>query len=291
MIWLMGYGGLLGAELASHLESHELPWIGTDREVDVTDPEALRSFAARREIRWIINCAGYTAVDKAEDEPELCRRINRDGPANIGGLATKISANVVHISTDYVFDGSVKKPYREDDPVSPLNVYGRTKAEGEVALQSACHCFYILRTAWLYGRFGPNFVHTMIRLMNEKDRIGVVADQWGTPTSSHNLARAITAVIRADSEKFGIYHFTDEGETTWFNFALEIQRLARKRGLLKRDCTIQPLRSSEYPAKANRPVYSVLCKDKIRSAFGIPIEDWRSSLKTYINSENVLDVL
>ncbi len=187
MIWLIGNKGMLGSEVADLLSERGLPFFGTDREPDITDAAAMGAFAAGKDIDWIVNCAAYTAVDKAEDEPDLCQRLNSDGPANLGALASGICASVIHISTDYVFDGSGNRPYTEDDPISPLGVYGKTKAEGEIALRDACARSYILRTAWLYGMHGTSFVSTMLRLMREKTEIGVVADRQGTPTYARDL--------------------------------------------------------------------------------------------------------
>jgi len=285
MVWLIGNKGMLGSEVAERLEREGLSWVGTDREVDITDPVALADFAAGKDITWIVNCAAYTAVDKAEDESGLAARLNRNGPANIGELATRSGARVIHISTDYVFDGLGTRPYREDDPVNPAGVYGRTKAEGETALLAACPRSFILRTAWLYGRRGQNFVRTMLRLMKEKSEIGVVADQRGTPTNACDLADAVAAVLRSGSDSYGIYHFTDEGETSWYEFAREIQRLGRETGLLDHDCAVKALRTDQYPTAAHRPAYSVLSKEKIKKTFGLEIPDWRESLERFIIGE------
>jgi len=285
MIWLIGNKGMLGSEVAERLEREGLSWVGTDREVDITDPVALADFAAGKDITWIVNCAAYTAVDKAEDESGLAARLNRNGPANIGELATRSGARVIHISTDYVFDGLGTRPYREDDPVNPAGVYGRTKAEGETVLLAACPRSFILRTAWLYGRRGQNFVRTMLRLMKEKSEIGVVADQRGTPTNACDLADAVAAVLRSGSDSYGIYHFTDEGETSWYEFAREIQRLGRETGLLDHDCAVKALRTDQYPTAAHRPAYSVLSKEKIKQVFGLEIPDWRESLERFIIGE------
>jgi len=282
MIWLVGCRGMLGTELAELLASRGIGYVGTDRELDIRDPAALEAFARGRGIGWIVNCAAYTAVDKAEDEEELARSLNAAGPGNLGRLAAAIGASVLHFSTDYVFDGSGSRPYREEDPLSPLGAYGRTKAEGEELLRAACPSSVILRTAWLYGRHGPNFVRTMLRLMGERERVGVVADQHGTPTWTRDLAEALISLTRQGGSFYGIYHYSCGGETSWFDYAAEIRRIGREAGLLGRECAIVPLNSGEYPAKARRPAYSVLSKDKIRSTRAVAVPDWRESLGAFL---------
>ena len=282
MIWLIGNKGMLGSEVAGLLGKKTFPWVGTDRELDITDPAAMAAFAVGKDIDWIVNCAAYTAVDKAEDENDLCARLNRDGPANIGALASEIGSAVIHISTDYVFDGSGSRPYTEDVPISPLGVYGKTKAAGECALREACPRSYILRTAWLYGRHGNNFVSTMLRLMRERTEIGVVADQRGTPTYAPDLAEAIVRILESGRTDYGIYHYTNSGESTWYDFARAIHDEARGNGILQRNCAIKPLTTDQYPTKARRPAYSVLSKDRIERVFGIVPPPWRESLGKYI---------
>jgi len=283
---------MLGTELSLLLEKNGVPFIGTDREVDIADPEALRAFAEKQAFSWIINCAAYTAVDKAEDDVENCRRLNTLGAANIAACAKNIGARLIHISTDYVFDGkgiaegTGLRTYREDDATAPIGVYGLTKRDGELAVIEKNHRSYIIRTAWLYGKYGNNFVHTMIRLMNERDEIKVVNDQRGSPTWAFDLASAVLAVIKAvDSGKnisFGIYHYTNEGNITWFDFAQEIYRQGRELGRISKDCAVKPCTSAEYPAKVKRPAYSVLDKSKIKSTLGIDIPAWDKSLKDFL---------
>lgn len=281
MIWLIGNHGMLGTELSQLLEAEKIEAIGTDRDVSILDPAALAAFARGKDISWIVNCAAYTAVDKAEDDAELAERLNAEGPENIGRVAAAIGARVLHISTDYVFGGAGNRPYREDDPLAPNSVYGRTKAEGEKRLAAAQPESVIIRTAWLYGKHGNNFVYTMLRLMKEKEKIGVVADQKGTPTWAFDLSRAIVAVLRSAEPRYGVYHFTNEGETNWHEFALEIQRLGLEYGLLSRPCEVAALTTEQYPSKAHRPAYSVLSKEKIKKSFGIDVPEWRASLKKF----------
>jgi len=281
MIWLIGNRGMLGTELTQVLVHRGLSLVGTDREVDILDPAALEAFAAGKGIRWVINCAAYTAVDKAEDEEAFALRLNAEGPGNIARLCTRIGARLIHISTDYVFSGEGSRPYLESDPVSPTGAYGRTKAAGEKAVLADAPDAIIVRTAWLYGRYGPNFVATMLRLMAAKDEIGVVADQKGTPTWAYDLSVAIAGLVTKDGVPAGIYHFTNTGETTWHGFAQEILRAGTDLGLLARPCRIKALTTAEYPTKTKRPAYSVLSKDKILAA-GIAAPEWKASLRAFL---------
>jgi dTDP-4-dehydrorhamnose reductase len=297
-IWLIGCKGMLGTELSLLLEKTGLAFIGTDAEIDITNPAALEDFAGVRAARWLINCAAYTAVDRAEDDAENCRRLNTLGAANIAACAKSVGARLIHISTDYVFDGKgmpaegtgTPRPYREDDPTNPIGVYGLTKRDGELAVLENNPRSYIIRTAWLYGRHGNNFVHTMLRLMNERDEVKVVDDQRGSPTWAFDLAKTTLAFINAiDSGKdvpFGIYHFTDEGNITWFDFAREIFRQGREQGRIAKDCAVKPCTSAEYPAKVKRPAYSVLDKRRIKTALGIEIPVLDESLKEFLQDHD-----
>lgn len=282
MIWIVGDKGMLGNELAQGFTRKGIGFIGSGHEVDILDEAALADFPAGRDISWIVNCAAYTKVDKAEDEPELCGRLNAEGPANLARLARGMGARLLHISTDYVFDGSVERPRREDEPVAPLGVYGRTKAEGESRVLAEAPDSVILRTAWLYGRHGPNFVFAMLRLMKERKEIGVVADQKGSPTWARDLSDAIAAILASRRAPAGIYHFTDAGETSWWEFASEIERLGREAGILQRPCRVKALATAEYPTKAWRPAYSVLSKEKIEASFGLKPPEWRESLAAFM---------
>ncbi|MDR2095994.1 MAG: dTDP-4-dehydrorhamnose reductase [Treponema sp.] len=300
MIWLIGNRGMLGTELSLVLEKQGLACMGTDREIDITQPNALTFFAERQAvtgvpINWIINCAAYTAVDKAEDDGENCYRLNTEGAGNIAVCAKRIGARMIHLSTDYVFNGcGVKdtsgaiRPYREDDETDPIGVYGRTKRDGERAVQENTSDVYIIRTAWLYGKYGNNFVHTMLRLMKERDTVTVVDDQRGSPTWAFDLAHTITAfIIASEAGKtipFGIYHFSNEGNMSWFDFAREIYDEGRNLGLLTDGCTVKPCTSAEFPARVKRPAYSVLDKSKIKDTLGITIPFWKESLSIYLHT-------
>jgi dTDP-4-dehydrorhamnose reductase len=300
MIWLIGNKGMLGTELSLLLEKRGLPCIGTDRELDITDSKALQDFAggqAKKEpFTWIINCAAYTAVDKAEDDVESCRRLNTLGAGNIAAAAKKTGACFIHFSTDYVFNGKgipdsssgTLRPYREDDSTDPIGVYGLTKRDGELAVMENNPRSYIIRTSWLYGKHGNNFVHTMLRLMNEKETISVVDDQKGSPTWAYDLSGAVADIINAvqlgRQIPYGVYHFSNEGSITWFDFAREIYKQGRSLGLISTDCEVKPCTSAEFPAKVTRPAYSVLNKTKLRSALGTNVAAWDESLIKYLKS-------
>jgi dTDP-4-dehydrorhamnose reductase len=283
---------MLGTELSLLLEKTGLAFAGTDREVDITNPAALIEFAKNRPFAWIVNCAAYTAVDRAEDDVETCRRLNAAGPGNIAACAKSIGARLMHISTDYVFDGTgiaadgTLRPYREDDTANPIGVYGRTKRDGEIAVMENSPRSYIVRTAWLYGKHGPNFVATMLRLMNERPEVKVVDDQRGSPTWAGDLAAALVEIINAErygrTVPYGVYHYTNKGNITWFDFAAEIYDAGSRLGLITKDCAVRPCTSAEYPAKVTRPAYSVLDKTKIETALGIAIPTWDESLRRYL---------
>ncbi|MDR0554111.1 MAG: dTDP-4-dehydrorhamnose reductase [Treponema sp.] len=293
-IWLIGCKGMLGTELSLLLQKTGLAFTGTDRDVDITNPAALVEFVKSRPFAWIINCAAYTAVDKAEDDIETCRRLNAVGPGNIAACAKSVGARLIHLSTDYVFDGKgivadgIARPYREDDTAYPVSVYGRTKRDGEIAVLENPRS-YIIRTAWLYGKYGPNFVATMLRLMNERTGVKVVNDQQGSPTWAGDLAATIVEIINAEScgrpIPYGVYHYTNQGGITWFEFAREIYAQSRTLGLVKKDCAVNPCTTAEYPTRAPRPAYSVLDKTKIETALGIVIPPWNESLRRYLRAE------
>lgn len=296
MIWIVGDKGMLGSEVRREANIAGLAFVGSDRDVDFLDPDALEIFAVTNAVTAIVNCAAYTAVDKAEDEPEQCTRLNIRGPENLAKLAYKIDARLIHISTDYVFDGDSTKPYDEDDPVNPTSVYGRTKAEGEKAVFAAFSKAIVLRTAWLYGEFGNNFVYTMLKLMRKKNEISVVADQRGSPTWTKDLAKCIVTVLNNHEDKHGIYHFTNDGDISRYDFAMKIFELGKKLGILERNCRIVPLTTDEYPTKVQRPKYTVLSKEKIRREFNVAVPAYEKSLENFLegiaaNRLNYLDEL
>ena len=275
MLLITGSDGQLGTELSRLLPNALLADADA---LDVADAGAVADFAAKNDIDSIINCAAYTAVDKAEDDRDLCARVNADGPRHLA----KTGAKIIHISTDYVFDGQGHKPYAETDAPRPLSVYGKTKLAGEAAVLDNAPVGIVIRTSWLYSAHGNNFVKTMRRLGAEKDTLNVVADQIGTPTFAGDLARVIADILpQLSPDNKGIYHYSNEGVCSWYDFACEIMALS---GL---KCAVNPIPTSAYPAKAARPFYSVLDKSKIKSAFGVKIPHWKESLKKCIR-ENMI---
>lgn len=279
-ILVTGANGQLGKEMNRVLEQN-MPGITTYTDVDtldITDPAAVNDFVEQHQFTHIINCAAYTAVDKAEADQTLCYRINADAVQNIANAAAKTGAKVVHISTDYVFDGKSYLPYVETDKINPTSAYGTSKRKGEMVLLAFCPDAVIIRTAWLYSPHGNNFVKTMMRLGREKSELGVICDQIGTPTSASDLADAIYSVITARQWLPGIYHFSDEGAISWYDFTKAIHRIAGITG-----CNVKPIKTEDYPTAATRPHYSVLDKSKIKRTFNITIPYWEDSLTACIN--------
>jgi dTDP-4-dehydrorhamnose reductase len=226
---------------------------------------------------FVVNCAAYTAVDKAETDKELAYAINSDAIKNIAAACVANSVKLIHISTDYVFDGEASEPYTEDSPVNPSSIYGLSKLEGEKGALHTAENAIVIRTAWVYSVYGNNFVKTMLRLMSTKPEISVVADQFGSPTYALDLAVAIMQIISEGEWISGIYHFTNEGIINWFDFASEIKNIS---GL---SCTIHPITTEQYPTPAKRPKYSVLDKTKIQQTFNIKLRDWKESLQDCLN--------
>lgn len=287
MIWLIGNKGMLGSKLQSFLQKERINFIGTDKEIDITDKDIILNYVNNnKKIDWIINCAAYTAVDLAEDEKDKALKLNRDAIENLVLVAKIKNCKIIHISTDYVFDGSKKSPYKEDDTPNPLNYYGVTKLEGEKILKEQFEDYFIVRTSWLYGEDGKNFVLTMIKLMNEREKINVVYDQVGTPTYTEDLAQFLLFLVKSNCNKFGIYHFSNEGETSWYEFAKKIYEFAKEKKIVKENVIISPIPTSEFPSKAKRPLYSVLSKEKVKSTFGYNIRNWDEALKECIMKYN-----
>ena len=281
-ILVTGANGQLGNEMqVLSKENPQHVYFFTDvQELDICDEQAINRFVTDNEIDIIVNCAAYTAVDKAEDNPELCDKLNHIAPGYLARAAQSRNAAIIQISTDYVFDGTAHVPYTEKEPTCPNSVYGTTKLAGEQAVMAQCTNAMIIRTAWLYSTFGNNFVKTMIRLGKERESLGVVFDQIGTPTYAEDLARAIYVAINQGIVP-GIYHFSNEGVCSWYDFTIAIHRIA---GITA--CKVRPLHTDEYPAKAPRPNYSVLDKTKIKTTFGIEIPNWEESLTKCINKNN-----
>ncbi|MBV5284259.1 MAG: dTDP-4-dehydrorhamnose reductase [Paludibacter sp.] len=277
-ILITGSNGQLGNEMQqAAVRFPDFNYIYTDvAELDICDKGALDAFVKANNVNVIVNCAAYTAVDKAEDDVELCYKINRDAVRNIAEVATENKVKVVHVSTDYVFDGTNYLPYTEDMPVCPATVYGKSKLEGEQVLLENCRESVILRTAWLYSSFGNNFVKTMIKLGTERDSLGVIFDQVGTPTYAADLADAILQLLSNKTFVPGIYHFSDEGVCSWYDFTKTIHRMANI------TCDVKPIETKDYPARTPRPHFSVLNKGKIKSTYGISIPHWEVSLEKCI---------
>ena len=272
---------MLGTEVGKLLQARGHPCLASDAEVDITRPDAPATFLASRgpgRLDWIVNCAAYTAVDAAEDEPAKAFAVNETGVANLCAAAREAGAALLHVSTDYVFDGSKEGAYVEEDAPNPLGVYGRSKLRGERAITASLERYVILRTAWLYGRHGKNFVDTMLRLFHERGGASVVDDQWGNPTSARELSRAILAIVERGCPPSGTFHFTGAGRTTWFGFAQEIRAQAVARGLVEASVLVRPVATAAYPTRAKRPANSTLCGKKFRDTYAIDARDWREAL-------------
>ena len=279
-ILITGANGQLGNEMrVLSAENPEYTYFFTDvAELDICNEQAVLDFVKANNIHVIVNCAAYTAVDNAEDNVELCTKLNADAVGYLAKAAEANGAEFIQISTDYVFDGTAHIPYQETEPTCPNSVYGSTKLAGEQNALSLCSRSMVIRTAWLYSTFGNNFVKTMIRLGKERDTLGVIFDQVGTPTYARDLARAIFAAIRQGVVP-GVYHFSNEGVCSWYDFTKAIHRLT---GITT--CCVKPLHTEEYPTPAKRPHYSVLDKTKIKNMYGIEIPYWEDSLKECINA-------
>lgn len=271
-ILVTGSNGQLGNEvrMLSELHPHHRYFFTDVAELDITDRKAVAAYVAANAIDLIVNCAAYTNVDKAEEDEATALKINAEALSVLGSQGVK----VIHVSTDYVFSGEEHVPCRETDKAAPRTAYGRTKYEGEKLLLAACPEAVILRTAWLYSTFGNNFVKTMIKLGNERKELGVVFDQIGTPTYAADLAQAIFTIIESHVWHAGIYHFTNEGVCSWYDFTLAIHELAGVK-----NCHVHPILSEEYQYKTPRPHYSVLDKSKYKKTFGVEIPHWMDGLK------------
>lgn len=280
-ILVTGSAGQLGHSLRDIAADSTNHYIFTDvAELDITDKSAIIRMMESENIKLVINCAAYTNVDKAEDDFDTANLINNTAVRNLAEACKQFGATFIHVSTDYVFDGSSNIPYTEDMPLAPLGVYGVTKLHGEQAvLESGCD-YIIIRTSWLYSEYGKNFVKTMMMLTEERETLNVVFDQAGTPTYAGDLASAIYDIVENNKYKGnnGIYHFSNEGVCSWYDFAHEISELART------ECDIRPCHSNEFPSKVNRPHYSVLDKTKIKTTFGLTIPYWKDSLRVCISN-------
>jgi len=273
-VLVTGSKGQLGNEVQVLAYSYpQFEFIFTDvEELDICNREAVENYFAERKIDVLLNCAAYTAVDKAEEDVELCYRINEKAVGILGEVAAQYGTKMVHVSTDYVFDGTSYLPYTEDRPVCPATVYGKSKLAGELLLMDVCPAAVIVRTSWLYSSFGNNFVKTMIKLGRERDTLNVIFDQVGTPTYAADLADALLQIVSADKFIPGVYHYSNEGVCSWYDFTIAIHQIA---GI---NCRVLPIESKDYPAKTPRPHYSVLNKKKIKTNYNIQIPHWEDGL-------------
>ncbi|WP_303852244.1 dTDP-4-dehydrorhamnose reductase [Seleniivibrio woodruffii] len=284
MIWLVGCRGMLGKEFAAAFDKAGIAYTGTGSETDVTDKKAVISFVSGKNFTYIINCSAYTAVDKAESEENRAMLINCDGVFNLAMAAKQTDAVLIHFSTDYVFDGEASEPYKETDATNPVSAYGRTKLAGEKALIDIADRYFIFRISWLYGRFGGNFVSTMIRLMNERDSLGVVDDQKGSPTYTKCLAENIIRLMNSGSNKYGIYHCSDEGVISWYDFAAAIYRMGKEKGIIRKNVELRRITTDQYPTPAKRPAMSAFNKDKIKGLDGFKLNRWEDNLSDYFEN-------
>lgn len=277
-VLITGANGQLGNEmrLVAATDAERVYHFTDVAELDICDEEAIERFVVEHGVDCIVNCAAYTNVNKAEEDAELCDKLNHLSPANLARVAANHGAALIHVSTDYVFNGQHFIPYKEDDATCPNSVYGTTKLAGEEAIMKLCPEAVIIRTAWLYSTFGNNFVKTMLRLGSERAELGVVFDQIGSPTYARDLARAIHHIVAVGVVP-GIYHYSNEGVCSWYDFTKAIFELG---GITT--CALKPLHTDEYPTPAARPHYSVLDKTKIKQTYGVEVPYWMDSLRECI---------
>ncbi|MFG1429562.1 dTDP-4-dehydrorhamnose reductase [Xanthobacter sp. V2C-8] len=285
-ILLLGAGGQLGREITDRAAARAVELTGLDHTaLDICDPAAVARALEAHRPDVVVNAAAYTAVDKAESEPEIAARINAFAPAHIAERCERYRTPFIHVSTDYVFDGTKAAPYVEQDPVAPIGVYGRTKAAGESAVRSAAERHIIVRTSWVYGAHGHNFLKTVLRLARERDRLTIVADQHGCPTATRDLAEALLTAAEAAAAgdaRWGTYHFAGDGATTWHGFAAEIVRAAGPR--LGRTPEVAPITTADYPTPAQRPANSRLASDLFHRTFGLRAAPWQARVAEVVDT-------
>jgi len=274
VVLVTGASGQLGQSLQFIASQYpEMQFIfATSQDLDITNQERVTSFFEKNKINFCVNTAAYTAVDKAESESEKAHLVNIIGPKNLAIACQKQDATLLHISTDFVFDGNANTPYSEADATNPIGVYGQTKLDGEKAVIQNCEKHFIIRTSWVYSPFGNNFMKTMLRLAQDRSELNVVSDQIGTPTNAVDLAKAILTIVTSKKESYGVYNFSNEGVCSWYDFAVEIF----KQNSI--NIQVNPIPTSAYPTPAQRPQYSVLDKSKIKTTFGIKINAWQEAL-------------
>ncbi len=275
-VLVTGVKGQLGYDVVNELENRGIEAVGVDiGEMDITDADSVRRVLRENAPDAVIHCAAYTAVDAAEENEELCRRVNAEGTRNIAGVCKELDSKMIYISTDYVFSGQGEKFWEPEDEKAPQSVYGQTKYEGELAVQELLEKYFIVRIAWVFGVNGKNFVRTMLKLSENHDTITVVNDQFGSPTYTYDLAKLLADMVQ--TEKYGVYHATNEGICSWYDFACAIFREA---GI---DMTVKPVSSAEYGAKANRPANSRMSKDKLTENGFARLPAWQDALKRYLD--------
>ena len=275
---IFGASGQLGSCIKSITGNYsETFYFPQETEANILDIDALNKVFAAQKPDYVINCAAYTAVDKAEDDSELSEKVNVTGVKNLADQCAKYGTVLIHVSTDFVFKGDVARPLTESDPTHPISVYGQTKLDGELVIPGLTDKYFIVRTAWLYSEFANNFVKTMLKLGSERDLLKIIADQVGTPTYAMDLADCIVTIIKSGSTEYGIYHYSNEGVASWYDFTKAIFDLS---GTATK---VLPIATSEYPTRAVRPAYSVMDKTKVRKTFSIEIPYWRDSLQVCIS--------
>jgi len=285
-VLITGSNGQLGSEIKELENSYnKIDFIFKDLpELDICNYEVLETFIIDHKINSVINCAAYTAVDKAEKDTEIAEKVNSIGVLNLVNALKKVDGKLIHISTDYVFDGDHFSPYKESDPVNPIGVYGKTKRAGELYVINSNIDSIVIRTSWLYSSYGSNFVKTMLRLGNKKENLGVIFDQVGTPTFAGDLANTCLEILTQENRRIDenskLYHFSNEGVASWYDFAVAIMEISDI------DCLVNPLETKDYPTLAKRPHYSILNKNKIKNDFNITIPYWRDSLVKCIEKLN-----
>ena len=276
-VLVTGVKGQLGYDVVNELTKRGIEAVGVDiDEMDITDAESVNTVIGEAAPDAVIHCAAYTAVDAAEDNIDICRKVNKDGTQNIANVCKKLDCKMVYISTDYVFDGQGERPWEPDDKQDPLNVYGVTKYEGELAVSNTLDKFFIVRIAWVFGVNGKNFIKTMLNLAKTRDSLTVVNDQFGSPTYTYDLAKLLVDMVQ--TEKYGFYHATNEGICTWYEFACEIFKTA---GV---DIKVSPCTSDQFPAKAKRPSNSRMNKDKLTQNGFDKLPAWQDALSRYIET-------
>jgi dTDP-4-dehydrorhamnose reductase len=282
-VWIIGNQGMLGQDLVLAAEKRGWEVLATDREVDICDLSVLEEWSADKDFAAMVNCAAYTAVDKAEEDYENAERLNGLAPQNLAQIAKAKNVPLVHISTDYVLNGVEGTPLVEEAPYEPVNAYGRSKRIGEEAITENWEKHYILRTAWLYGANGPSFVKAMLSLMASKEELNIVDDQQGCPTWTRDLAECVLDILEKEPA-YGIYHTTGTGQTTWFGFAQKIQEQGVKMGLLEKAIPLHPVSSDQFPTPAKRPHWSVLSSEKLGRNLGRTLPLWSDSLESFLKA-------